>query len=362
MDATAVMTAFANSAGGHVMSGLGQQAHYYMGNVTGYNQSLRDDQAKQEERLTGIQLAANKEQMAYNQELSKDMYEYTGYASKVRQMKEAGLNPALMYAGGGAGGGVTGNVSGGAGKGNASDEMSRRMADIQSMGMALQNSKLKSEVDLMKAQADNLNAETDKMKGVDTEEAKTRISNILADIGNKKLLGAGMQLQNDYDAIRNDIASITKDSDVKFKQFESLNAQLLSSKLVEETKILETQGKVAKGTADALINKANAEVNNLFMDAMLKGAQIRGIDTGIEKIRAEIEQIQANIDVLVRTNEFKEADIQVRKDMIKGVITSSWIQFGGNALNGLMDIGSMFIPGGSAAKALKEVPPAKVGF
>ena len=97
------------------MSGLGQQAQYWTGNVTGYNQALRDDQAMQEERLTGIQLAANKEQMAYNQQLNKDMYEYTGFASKVRQMKEAGLNPALMYAGGGSGGGVTGNVSGGIG-------------------------------------------------------------------------------------------------------------------------------------------------------------------------------------------------------------------------------------------------------
>lgn len=158
MDPSMIMTAFANSGAGKLVSqigsGLGVQGQYYLGNLTGYNQRLRDDQAMQEERLTGIQLAANKEQMAYNQELNKNMYEYTGYASKVRQMKDAGLNPALMYAGGGAGGGVTGNVSGGAGKGNASDEVSRRMADISSMGMALQNAKLAAEVRNLEVDAD----------------------------------------------------------------------------------------------------------------------------------------------------------------------------------------------------------------
>lgn len=260
MDATAVMTAFANSAGGHAMSGLGQQAQYYMGNITGYNQRLRDDQAKQEERLTGIQLAANKEQMAYNQELNKDMYEYTGYASKVRQMKDAGLNPALMYAGGGAGGGVTGNVSGGVGKGNASDEVSRRMADIQSMGMALQNAKLAAEVRNLEVDADL------KESSKDLNVAKTMTE----------------EQQRDYFVEQLRLNGVDKFIDIARKEWEQSNsldddnrADIVRSGKLDWTTHITGNSTFAKGLTTSVL-KTQAETGNVMANKILTDKKAEG--------------------------------------------------------------------------------------
>lgn len=349
------------SAGGNLMNQIG----YGLGNLTGYNKSVADDQLEQERALSGIQLAANKEQMKYNHDLQYEMWNKTSPAEQLKKIKEAGLNPALMYSsgGGGVGGASMGSGGGGgAGKSNASDETSRKMADMQAQGMALQNAKLKSELELLNAQADNLNADTEKKRGVDTKEAYTRIDNLLKDINNKELEGLGMKLQNEFDNIRNEIGQITKDFEIKRSHFESMNTQLIGSKLVEETKILEANGKVAVGTVNSIINKVNAEVNNLLMDSMLKAAQIRGIDTNNDKIKAEINEIQANIGVLVRTNEFKEADVNLRREMMENEIKKSWIQFGGQALGSLVNVATMFLPGGMVNKAVNTVKPAKVGY
>ena len=70
-----------------------------------------------------------------------------------------------MYTNGSAGmaGGTTGSSSAGSvGGGSASDEASRKNADLQSQGMALQLAKLASEIEVNKsiANANNANADT----------------------------------------------------------------------------------------------------------------------------------------------------------------------------------------------------------
>ena len=175
--AMSVGKAAATSAGTAVGGNLMNQIGYKLGNLTGYNKSVAEDQLEQERALSGIQLAANKEQMKYNHDLQYEMWNKTSPAEQLKRLKEAGLNPALMYSNGGvgAGGSTMGSGGGGsAGRSNASDESSRKIADIQFQGMALQNAKLKSELQLLNAQADNLNAQTEKTRGVDTEEAKYR--------------------------------------------------------------------------------------------------------------------------------------------------------------------------------------------
>ena len=41
----------------------------------------------------------NKEAAAQSQEYAKEMFYYTGYENQVKQMKAAGLNPALLNGG-----------------------------------------------------------------------------------------------------------------------------------------------------------------------------------------------------------------------------------------------------------------------
>lgn len=183
------LESLALSAGMSAASGATQQLSYGLGELTGYNAKLRKDQADQERTLTGIQLAANKEQMKYNHDLQYEMWNKTSPAEQLKRIQEAGLNPALMYAGGagGAGGSTMGSGGGGsAGKGNASDEVSRKQSDLAIQGMGLQNAKLGAELELMEAQAEELRAKAR------SHEAGTKTTDQQRDILIEKLRQEGL--------------------------------------------------------------------------------------------------------------------------------------------------------------------------
>ena len=119
----------------------------------------------------GIQF---KNQQALNQQghdLSYDMWEKTNYGPQMKMMKEAGLNPALMYGMGGQGG-TTSQSGGGSASGGSSPAYSN-MGDI---AMGVDAAVKIAQAELLKKQADKTEAEKDKLTGVDTEEAKSRIN------------------------------------------------------------------------------------------------------------------------------------------------------------------------------------------
>ena len=124
-----------------------------------FGQKRRNDQLKQQQKLTDIQTNANKELADYGMGISKEMFEATGYAAQRRQMEEAGLSAGLMYGYAGQGGSTTSASAGSAGAGSASDEMARKQAATQTQGMALQNAMTMSQIEVNKAQANKLNAD-----------------------------------------------------------------------------------------------------------------------------------------------------------------------------------------------------------
>lgn len=161
----AIGTALLTQLGATGVNELGKQAGYAIGNLTGYNDAIANDQLEQQKKLTDIQKNANFETMDKSQEMQMDFFNHTfGMQSKydsaeeqVKRLKEAGLNPALMYSGGNAGGagGTTGGAQGMAvSSGHASDESARKANDMQSQGMALQLAKLASEVEVNKSVAE----------------------------------------------------------------------------------------------------------------------------------------------------------------------------------------------------------------
>ena len=91
----------------------------------------------------------NKEAAAQSQQYAKEMFDYTGYENQVKQMKAAGLNPALMNGSGGS----AGQASAGAGVQPAQA--------FQPMGiqMALQAQQIMADTQLANAQAEKTRAE-----------------------------------------------------------------------------------------------------------------------------------------------------------------------------------------------------------
>lgn len=135
-----------------------------LGLATGGIQDAR--QRKQTQKLTDIQSEANRKQADYSHKLALDMWDKTNYDAQTKQMQKAGLNVGLMYGGGGAGGGTTANTGQ---AGSVSGASATDPTSASGMGM-----QMGAQLALIKAQKDNLDANTEKTKAETTESgAKT---------------------------------------------------------------------------------------------------------------------------------------------------------------------------------------------
>ena len=89
---------------GGISGGLAQQASYGIGQLTGYNKAVANDQYKQQLRLSDMQHRLNFETMDKVQQMQKDMIDYTDPQHPMQRHEAAGLNTEMMYGGAGAGG------------------------------------------------------------------------------------------------------------------------------------------------------------------------------------------------------------------------------------------------------------------
>lgn len=114
-----------------------------------FAQQMAAQQNQYEIDRMALQADYNKQAADYSQQLSKDMWDYTNYENQVKHMKNANLNPALMY--GSAGGG--GSTSGGNMQG---------VSAITPMGLqvGLQAQQTQAQTDLIRAQTEKVQSDT----------------------------------------------------------------------------------------------------------------------------------------------------------------------------------------------------------
>lgn len=121
-------------------------------------QGMQDKrQVSQQGRLLKQQLKYDQAMSKFNQGMALDMWHKTGYGPQVKQMKEAGINPALMYGMGGGGGQTAQSPIGSVNSANAPSGGGE-------IGMGIQQA---MQVALLKAQKENIEADT-KNKEADT--------------------------------------------------------------------------------------------------------------------------------------------------------------------------------------------------
>ena len=141
---------------------------------------------------------------------------YTDFNSpkaRVKQLEDAGLSTALMFGGGGSGGGIAAatTASQGSGAGGQQGKNPQSYMEGAQLGLML------AEIRNLNVDADKKKAEATKTAGVDTqaqqqsiEESKHRVNKLITEVGNNMLDATNKQLQNSYDAIRNEIQTNTK--------------------------------------------------------------------------------------------------------------------------------------------------------
>ena len=153
-----------------------------------FGREMYAQQSKDENQRMEQQNEWNKEAAAKSQEYAKEMFDYTGYENQVKQMKAAGLNPALMNGG-----------SGSAGQAHGATVNPATAMQPMGLQVALQAQQTAAQTALTNAQAEKIKSETtaqkvENMVGVgielarkvseirkskkDTEEVEQKIENL----------------------------------------------------------------------------------------------------------------------------------------------------------------------------------------
>lgn len=190
-----------------------------------YGREMFDKQNQAENDRMALQNQWNKEAAAQSQQYAKEMFDYTGYENQVKQMKAAGLNPALMNGGGGS-----------AGQASAGAEVQPAQA-FQPMGiqMALQAQQVMANTQLANAQAQKTRAEATAQNMQNLIGSSIDLAQKIGEIGKTK------------EEKKNLEATYVKTvEEVKKVQEEVNNLQLQGNVLKENKELLEFQNGVNK--------------------------------------------------------------------------------------------------------------------
>lgn len=172
--------------------------------MIGQNERASKQHERQKE-LMGIQYGNQQRLNQQGQALQMKTWKDTGYGAQMKMMKEAGLNPGLMYGMSGGGGQTTGSQSGG----SAQSGNSHAPMDI---GNSVQAALAASQIKLSNSQANKNDVEANKLKGVDTNEGNQRIAESIS----RAELNAKLGVTEDSKVKLND--SIKSLNDAKTKE------------------------------------------------------------------------------------------------------------------------------------------------
>lgn len=330
--------------GNQLTEQLGSVATGGIGAVAGMGLSMLDEalfgnkrrkqQLEQQQKLTNMQVAGNKELMDLGHKQQMQMWEDTNYAAQREQLRKAGLNPAMIYGGGGEGGTTGAGAVGSASAGTAEGEVSRKMADTQQQAMGLQLRKEKAEIEVMEAQAENLKAEAKKKGGVDTEKTEWEITN---------LQEANRKMSEEIEAVRQ----------------ETKNKQVIRASYLLENSLKEMQNKIVAETMEQSIwsirnnaLKAGVELDNLLTDREIKNstkeAIIETVKTNAKHAIAQMllteaktelteEQAWAVGETIIQTN--RKLGIDEQNTHLKEKFPSVG-SVSGRILNGILELGN----------------------
>ena len=277
-------------------------------------------QRKQQEKLHEIQMKGQKEMMDYSTMKQMQMWHATNYGEQIKELKNAGLNPGLLYGMSGGGGTTTGSPSGSTTGGTAPSGGGEALAMA---GMGLQNAMslrlMKAQEEVLTTQAEKNKAEATKTSGVDTTETKTRIDSLLQGIDNAR---------QQYEIQKLDIT---------LKNIENFEKQASQSDRLD---YIEYQTKIAlkqldNVTSEAFINKATIKqkidiIKQEAIQAILKNEltqhQIQLTD---QQRKSLAEQILLNWDKLSVDKQETEIHRQLKDyntdpttDMVKSLLHS----------------------------------------
>lgn len=271
------------------------------------------NQFKRTKELMEIQMR-NQEQMNENaRERQMKMWKDTNYSAQIEQMKLAGLNPALLYGEGGGGGVTTGSNT----AGSASGGHAPQMMDI---GSITQAALAMAQAKLLAAQTRKTEVEADKIGGVDTEEAKTRIASLTQGVENQKANEALTKAQTIMQDLNNRIGNVTESDQIDYITYQT-------QKALKEVEIANHEEYVNRETREDRIKIIQEEAVGTMIQNALNQQKITESKQNVEATAQEILQKWETVN-----QQGRNVDINQFREEIKA-INPTISQIGGKALD-----------------------------
>ena len=261
-------------------------------------------------KLMDIQNRYN-EQMAKNNQLrNKDLWDYTNYENQKQHIKNAGLNPALIYGMGG-GGGVSANGAQGQGVTQPTDR-SVEMG-LKQQGLGLQLASIASQVELNKSQAEKNKAEADKIAGVDTDVQKATMENIIAQTSNEKIKKGLIYADTRFKDAMEEITR-SKIDEVGWNIKNLMKSLEIADKNIEATGL---DNELKSRTMEANVKQAEETLKNTMADTLVKFSQGKLNKVQAEAIAEQVKQGWSSIGVKIAEKEqgWQQLEQQAQKIM-----------------------------------------------
>lgn len=246
-----------------------------------YNQLTSAQQFGRTKKLMDIQQS---NQMALNQQgqaLQLDTWEKTNYPAQVAMLKQAGLNPSLMYAKGGVGG-TTGSQGGGSASMGQAQEA--RGMDINNL---LAYSQAQANIKSTQADAYLKNTQADKLAGVDTTKTQTEIEKLRAETTNEKLKSGLIQVE---------IALTEANTDKVVQEFKNLQQQNLLIGEQFDSLVKEAKQKAIGAELENTLTKAKIKLTDTERQSIITGITQKWTELGLEGRRVDQKDLEIAID------------------------------------------------------------------
>lgn len=255
-----------------------------------------DEQWGNQLRLMEIQNRYNEQMAKNNQQRNKDLWDYTNYENQKQHMKNAGLNPALMYGMGG-GGGVS--ASGAQGQGVTQPTDRSVEMELKQQGLGLQLASIASQVELNKSQAEKNKAEADKIAGVDTDVQKATMDNIIAQTSNEKIKKGLIYADTRFKDAMEELTR-TKVDEVGWNIKNLIKSLEIADKNIEAT---ELDNELKSRTMEANVKQAEETLKNTMADTLVKFSQGRLNKIQAEAIAEQVKQGWSSIGIQMAEKE-----------------------------------------------------------
>jgi hypothetical protein len=264
-----------------------------------YGREMWEKQNQAESDRMALQNQWNKEAAAQSQQYAKEMFDYTGYENQVKQMKAAGLNPALMNGGGGS-----------AGQASAGAEVQPAQA-FQPMGiqMALQAQQVMANTQLANAQAQKTRAEATAQNMQNLVGSSVDLVQKIGEIGKtkqekKNLEATYNKTVKEVEKIQEEVNNLTLQGDVLKENKELLAFQNEANRIIKNGIYYDDKGK-EMNWEEAVLTKYFGPIGR-DVAQWKKDEQQALFDKGV------LERLMKDIDAIAegKVNEFSLSGIK----------------------------------------------------